>query len=124
MAEKMYRLPRYPAIRSGSAQADTETLGTERLVNRWLYLMEKALMANRRLQEPAAVLDGQGNVVTPAVGNAQQLAIDTRVTARAMSDPETGQRELIAALRIEVTYETDSGDPAIGPGITALTETI
>ena len=92
------------------AQSDNDPLGTERMVNRWLYLLEKAVMANRRMIEPAGA------------GNAETLAVDTHVTARGMGDTVPGQRELLVGIAFETSYETSSADPATGPGITAYEE--
>lgn len=89
--------------------ADDKTL-TDRLINRWIYRLEKGLMANRAMVEPADV------------GNEQQLAIDTTVSQTFRGQVEDGQRETFCGVQIVVEYQHLTGDPAAGPGVTRLTE--
>jgi hypothetical protein len=85
-------------------QDEEDTTSGSLVHNRWLLKLETAVMANPRMQE-----EGDGG---------EQLAIDTMVVATGQPPTETGQRESITALRIEVEYEHDRNDPAQGPGIT------
>ncbi len=98
------------------AQDEEDELPQAALINRWLYNLEKALMLDPLITE---IYAGHGG---PGGADQVRLAIDSRVTGTVQSPREEGQRETIVGIRIEVTYQHNRGDPAIGPGIAALIE--
>jgi hypothetical protein len=105
--EKVLPIEVYVTVRQD--EDDEETSAT--LHNRWIYKLEKALMTDPYIHE----VDGGGEQTV-------RLAIDSRVTDASSPPVVDEQREFSAVIRIEVTYQHNRNDPAVGPGVTLLEE--
>lgn len=92
------------AVLRHTDEADSTT-GAQ-IANRWLYRIEKAVMANPTMLE--------------SIAPAERLAVDTKVIEVLRPPLDEGQVEFVAAVRFGVEYEQNRDDPAVGPGITEL----
>lgn len=85
------------------AQRDDDTDSSSFVHNRWLALLEQAVMADPSLVEPST---------------GEALAVDVRKAASSNPPVEDDQPEFFTIIDFEVTYDTYRADPYTGPGIT------
>ena len=105
--------------RKTEANAAQAAMPTHR---RWAAWLESVTIGEDQLREGGDGTPGQAFGDLVEVGNREPLVVEIEKVGAALDEPTKGMPGFVTFFEFVVNYDTNRGDPYVGPGISLLEE--